>query len=256
MTKNLFSIKALLASITFCFAFTTFAFSQTWTVGVPVSMNLSTLGHAVGGCFPAADFIFTIPGSKVTGVNHYAVVTAIPANSVYITPGNDTLAFGDSILLPSNTNTISVYCFGGSGFCNFDFYAAGTPTTAGQTYPCAANMFWMSNLLLCEEGLSLNLPPNCSVLPGASSIDENNLASFNISLPSASNNYLLSIAKTVDIASASITGMKGEKIVFINVQQGGTETLKCDELKNGFYFLNIVTKNNATYSKKFFLNKE
>nr|MBK9650200.1 T9SS type A sorting domain-containing protein [Bacteroidota bacterium] len=67
---------------------------------------------------------------------------------------------------------------------------------------------------------------------------------------------MLSIANTVDIASASITGMKGEKIVFINVQQGGTKTLKCDEIKNGFYFLNIVTKNNATYSKKFFLNKE
>jgi hypothetical protein len=83
-------------------------------------------------------------------------------------PGNDTLATGDSILIPGGGNLYSLYFFLGGGLLDMSIKAVGVPTTVGQVHPCQPNNLWMSNLMICDEGLSPVINNNCMVEAGTS----------------------------------------------------------------------------------------
>lgn len=139
--------------------------AQNWTVGVPVDMVItSNLFHS-NFCFPTADQHFTVDGSITTGVNYYLYVDSVSPDSVYIMPGMDTLAVGDSIFLPSGGNLFSLYFFHGGGLLNMSVKAKGIPTVAFDEHPCQPNNLWMSNLMICDEGLSPIISNNCQVQP-------------------------------------------------------------------------------------------
>jgi len=222
--------------------------AQPWTVGYPVQVNLTQVGGFAGGCYPSADFTFSFPGSSVTGVSYYLVVNSTPQpNQVYLAPGNDTLAVGDSILMTTGTNSYGVYCFSGSGgSVSFDIVAIGTPTTAGQQYPCSVPL-WISNLGLCPEGLLNGVSNNCQV-QSSTGIVENNSQLPEITYPSSLNGNNLHVKGTYD--RIQITDISGK----ILSQKSGTDiTFDLNEFSSGIYIVTI-TSASGTASFKFDLN--
>ena len=119
------------------------------------------------GCYPNPSYSFTIDGSPVTGVDYYFYVDSVAANNVYINPGLDTLAEGDSIFIPSGTNTFDLFFFGSSNQMNLSFRAVGTPTVVGESHPCQINNNWISNLGICPDGLFAIQVNACAVQAGA-----------------------------------------------------------------------------------------
>jgi hypothetical protein len=166
--------------------------AQTWTQFVPVNTTLTQVGGFTGGCYPNPDFRFAFPGSPVTGVDYFFVVSQTPANSVLMAPYNDTLAVGDTLLVQPGTQTYSIYAFTGGGQVVFDIIAQGIPLVANQPYPCSVSPFWMSNLQLCPETLTNNVVNGCNVL-AATGIEEAEAGSYEIGFPVTANNYQLSV---------------------------------------------------------------
>ncbi len=142
--------------------------SQNWTVGTPVNMVVNTNLFHSNYCYPTADQHFLINGSTISGVNYYLYVNSAPLDSVYLMPGNDTLTTGDSILIPGGGNLYSLYFFLGGGLLDMSIKAVGIPTTVGQVHPCQPNNLWMSDLMICDEGLSPVINNNCMVEAGTS----------------------------------------------------------------------------------------
>ena len=141
--------------------------SQNWVVGTPVNMVLtSNLFHS-NYCYPTADQHFTVSGSTVTGVNYYLYINSAPLDSVYIFPGNDTLATGDSILIPTGANYYALYFFNTGGLLDISIKAVGIPTIIGEAHPCQPNFNWASNLMICDEGLTPSIEDSCYVAAGS-----------------------------------------------------------------------------------------
>ena len=243
-TLKVFVLQLFLAA-----GFFSNSYSQSWIVGTPVNMYLTTLTHFGGGCYPQADFIFHIQGSQVTGVNFVAIVTSVPPNSVFITPGQDTLAIGDTILLSPGMNNVSVYFFNGSGSVNFEFRAIGVPVTAGQQHPCNAAPNWISNLLLCVEGLTNTLINNCTVSANTG-ISNYNVTQAQILFPVFENNYSLQILNAQETSQVTVFGLSGNYITSKRNSGETIITLSLAELKSGIYFLSI-TSGDRTHSYRF-----
>lgn len=144
--------------------------SQNWTVGSPVNMVVNTNLFHSNYCYPTADQHFLIDGSTISGISYYLYVNSAPLDSVYLMPGNDTLTTGDSILIPGGGNLYSLYFFLGGGLLDMSIKAVGVPTTIGQSHPCQPSNLWMSNLMICDEGLTPVINNNCVVEAGTSLI--------------------------------------------------------------------------------------
>lgn len=253
-------VQNLLLKVALCsFSLVVLAMSltnaQSWVVGQPVNMQLSSLGHYTGGCYPTADFNTTISGSPVSGVSYYVVINSVQPNSVYITPGNDTIATGDSIKLTPGINTISFYGFGTAGLVDLIFVAMGTPTTAGQAHPCAANNIWLSNLLLCDEGLSLNLQNNCTVLSNAG-LNDLAAASPILELPNAANNYQLSVTNINNLQTCFISNTAGIRTELSNSTDNSKLVVDCNNLVSGIYFVSFLTLDNKVITKKINIHRQ
>ena len=222
--------------------------AQTWTVGQPVMTVFTSVGGYAGGCYPNADFTFPFPGSNVSGVSYYLVVTNTPASSVLIQPMNDTLAVGDTILMPIGSSPYSVYCFTGAGGpVQFKIIAKGTPTTAGQPYPCSVSQLWLSNLMLCPEGLINNVSNNCSV-QASTGISEPSSNEIQIDLPGAANAGNLTVSG--QMAVTTITDVTG-KLIY----QSNKTTLTVFDMSTfpiGVYTLQVAAESRSI-SRKFVL---
>lgn len=157
-------LSSLLATI----ALTTAASAQNWQVGVPVSQQIGEVGVFGGGCYPGVQANLNLSHTRVTGVTYYYLVNNI-TNGVYtMVPGPaNILAIGDTIHIPASGQT-EVYNQQTSGGLELRLIAEGTPTVAGEVHPCTPSNFWMSNLLLCNEGISTGLNSGCTVQPGSS----------------------------------------------------------------------------------------
>lgn len=249
MKTNFISLKAIVALVAISL-FSITSFSQSWTVGQPVNMLLTSLTHSGGGCYPTDDFVFHIQGSQVTGVDYYAYVMSVPPNTVYVMPGNDTLAVGDSLLISPGPNSVMVYFYGGSGSVTFDFRAIGIPTTAGQPHPCSTSSLWLSNLLICHEGLTASINNNCTVLPMTVMI-ENGFSGAEIIFPNERNNYLLKAERSHPVQRISIYGISGNEILRSN----SLPEINCASLSNGIYFVTVLTADNKLLTRKFVMNR-
>jgi hypothetical protein len=135
---------------------------------------------------------------------------------------------------------------------SFDFRAIGTPTTSGQLYPCNASNNWLSNLLLCHEGLTSTLQNNCNVQLSTGIKEQRNL-SYEVSMPEEINNYSLLIKNSSSVKQIYITSLPGTKIMVKNNFGGEKMEMDCSTFKNGIYFLTIVSSDNQIVSRKFSL---
>lgn len=184
-------MKALLPA--FLFSLTcAHAQAQNWTVGVPAAFKWSEL-TLFGGCHPNPDYNITFSAPSVDGVEYVAIVDAVtPPGVNQIAPlGPGPLNVGDTVdLVVGAPNT--VYFPSGSGSMSLSLWAIGTPTTAGQTHPCTFNTLWLSNLLLCPEGLSKTVAGACTVQPGTVEVAEVGAEAATVVLPSAANGWILS----------------------------------------------------------------
>ncbi len=206
--------------------------SQNWTVGTPVNMVLnSNLFHS-SGCFPTADQHFTVNGSTVSGVNYYLYVNSAPLDSVYIFPGMDTLATGDSILIPSGGNYFALYFFNYGGLLDMSIKAVGTPTTVGQVHPCQTSSLWMSNLMICDEELTPIINNSCAVAAGGTNLM---IEIF------GTNSYCAE--PCTGIADASVTG---GTFPYSYLWSNGETTVAITDLCAGTYSLTVTDANSAT----------
>jgi hypothetical protein len=154
---------ALLSTI----VLTTATYAQNWAVGVPINVQVTEITVNGGGCSPGPQATLFLGAPPVTGMTYYYEVVSI-TNGVYtMIPGPaGILAVGDTIHLgPGGANT--VFNQQTSGSLQLRAKVQGTPTVAGQSHPCNTNSFWISNLLLCNEGLSTTLLSGCTTQDGS-----------------------------------------------------------------------------------------
>jgi Secretion system C-terminal sorting domain len=222
------------------------ASAQTWTVGQPVLKYYTSIGGYAGGCYPNAEFQFTFPTSNVSGVGHYLAVTAVPAGVFIVQPLNDTIAVGDTLLMSPPINTYSVYSPTGSGQVLFDIIAKGTPTTAGQPYPCSASQFWINNMMLCPAGYTQNVSFSCTVQAGSTGIEESVLNNIAIQFPGGNNGQTLMV--NGNCKEVSVVDVSGR--ILYSSKNSSETSYNMSSVPEGIYLLKILTeKGEAT--KKF-----
>lgn len=230
------------------------ATAQNWTVGLPVDMLLYTQTF-YGGCNPNADYTFTFPVSPVSGVQYLVKVTAMePANGALdISPGilmglNDELVFNAEVqrsLTFGNSTTSAV----------LEFRAQGTPTQEGQSHPCAASPFWISNLMFCPEGLVPNVDEGCTVQAGATAIYCYALAEPVIQWPAPVNGQDLMISlPSSETATANIVDASGRVALSRKIGESGTIDLSL--LPEGTYVLDLVRSTGDAITKRFLINRQ
>lgn len=137
--------------------------AQNWTVGEPVDMLLYSQTF-YGGCDPDPDYTFNLAPCTVSGVAYKAVITAIvpPTGHVNILPGLTNGIVGNGIVIDAAVER-GILMSAGTNSAVIEFRATGMPTVAGQTHPCSASAFWMSNMMFCPEGLTPVVDDNCTV---------------------------------------------------------------------------------------------
>jgi hypothetical protein len=212
---------------------TTTAHAQNWIVGQPVDMQVSSIAVYGGGCWPdlQAHLNFGLPA--VAGVTYYYLVTDIIDGTYTVTPGPaGPLSIGDTITIHPAQETL-VYNEAASGGLFMQVWATGTPTTAGQVHPCVMGDLWMSNLLLCFEGLNCLLQTNCTT-EISNAIDAampNDALSF--TLPTAGNGYQLQVNGA---ASVRVVDMQGRVVA---TEEGTGLRMHLGALPAGAYLLHM-----------------
>ena len=207
--------------------------AQNWTVGVPAAFKWSELTLTGGSCYPSPDQNVTYGAPTVSGMQYVAIVdVAVPPGVNSLAPGGTTLDVGDTIPIfagPPN----SAYFPNGSGLLQLSFWVIGTPTTTGQFHPCTFNTLWLSNLLLCPEGLSKSVAASCIVQPGSVGVADIGPANNGIEMPNASNNWSFSIADPA-VTSVEVFDVLGSRVA--NVRSG---TVGLGGLPNGSYLVRL-----------------
>jgi hypothetical protein len=130
-----------------------------------------------GGCSPGPQASLFIPLLPVTGVTYYYRVINTNGGVYTMDPGPaNVLAVGDTVHVPA-TQITEVFNQANMGGLELEIRATGTPTVAGETHPCAPNNLWISNLLLCNEGLSCLIQLACQTTAISTGIGEASLGS-------------------------------------------------------------------------------
>lgn len=242
-------------TLLFTAALTSIASAQDWTVGVPVDMLLYTQTF-YGGCNPGADYTFTFPASPVSGVQYVVKITAIePANGVVdIVPGLPGGTLNDQLVF--NTAVQRTVTFGtGTTSAVLEFRAQGTPTQAGQSHPCVASQFWISNLMFCPEGLIPNVDEGCTVQAGATAISCYALAEPVIQWPAPLNGQHLVISLPYsETATVNIVDASGR--VALSRKIGESATIDLSLLPEGTYVLDVVRSTGDAITKRFLINRQ
>lgn len=229
--------------------------AQNWTVGVPVDMLLYTQTF-YGGCNPGADYTFTFPASPVSGVDYVVKITAMePANGVLdIMPGLPGGTLNDQLVF--NTAVQRTLTFGtGTTSAVLEFRAQGVPTAAGQTHPCVASQFWISNLMFCPEGLIPNVDDGCTVQAGATAIYCYALSEPAIQLPTPLNGQHLSISLPYsETATVRVVDASGR--LALSRTMGETATMDVSHLPEGTYVLDVLRSTGTALTKRFLINRQ
>lgn len=212
---------------------TTTTHAQNWIVGAPVDMQVSSVAVYGGGCWPdlQAHLNFGLP--PVAGVTYYYMVTDIIDGTYTVTPGPaGPLSIGDTITIHSAQETL-VYNEAASGGLFMQVWATGTPTAAGQAHPCAANDLWMSNLLLCFEGLNCLLQASCTTEISNSVQSATAVDAISYILPSAGNGYRLQVNSPANVRVVDLHGR------VVAQEQGTALRMDLSTLPMGAYVLHL-----------------
>lgn len=236
--------------------------AQTWTVGVAMNQlvisNFAQTGSGLlTGCFPSASSTFHTYLPTVAGIQYYWKITSIDPNSAYLMPGNDTLIVGDSVAVNSGSDTRTLYYFAGTAITSFkaDLYAAGTPTTSGQFYPCnISTQLWISNMMICPEGLSAQVSGSCAVQSNPTLVEQQvALSSLTIEAPNAYNHYHMQVNGITEATDIKLYSVTGEIIVS---QKGimPTAQVDCSALGAGIYFITLSNEKGIRKEKVLIAN--
>ncbi len=173
-------------------ACTTTLHAQNWEVGIPVDIQISTITVYGGGCAPGVQATLFMPLLPVDGITYYYRVINTNGGTYTMVPGPaNVLNVGDTVHFPI-TQIDGGLQRGQSRWAGNGGPRRRNPTTAGQTHPCASNDIWMSNLLLCNEGLTSQISLGCETQPSTVGIDEVNTALTFIA-PLAANGFELQV---------------------------------------------------------------
>lgn len=226
--------------------------AQNWTVGVPVDMLLYTQPF-YGGCTPNVDYTFTFPASPVSGVDYKLVITAMePENgTVSISPGLDNGGLNDGMLFDTEVQR-SVTFASGTTSAVFEFRAQGIPTQEGQSHPCSASPFWISNLMFCPEGLIPNVNDGCTVQAGATAVHSHTMSEAAIQWPQASNGWRLGVSLPAsERAQARILDASGRAVRDQSITSGSA--LDLSPFADGTYVLQLMRSSGALLTERFAL---
>ena len=224
------------------------ASAQSWLVGQPVMTQLSEISVFGGGCFPSAQAMLNYPLYPVTGITYYYLVVghASPGDYTMVPGPANPLLVGDTVHITSATHT--VYNTGAFGGLDLQIWAEGTPTVAGQQHICTVNNLWLSNLLLCEEGLTNTVSAGCetqlsTAVNGVASNDIRFLA------PMASTGFTLRVLDT-DVAQAQVWDMQGRNVATL---LSGQRQVDASAFLDGAYILNVLRTNGERATVRFVL---
>lgn len=231
--------------------------SQTWTTGIPVPnttiLKVEQGGGSLPGCYPNSSVTYNFSMPAVTGVSYYGIVTSVDSNSTYLLPFFDTLYVGDTININTGSNFIEVYYYGSSSSPSnliFNIQAQGTPTVAGEVYPCNLPdpYFWMCTFSLCPSNCSTSIPNSCAVAvnTGINSLSEKNIP---VIYPSRDNNFTLHFKDPNQSKSVFIYDINGREVFSGSEIYAGN--IDCSQFQSGMYFLTVTTDERVSSSLKF-----
>lgn len=206
-------------------------------------MQLSSVAVYGGGCWPDLQAHLSFPLPAVSGVSYYYKVVDIIDGTYTTIPGPPgALVIGDMITIQP-AQELMVYNEQASGGLFLQVWASGTPTTAGQAHPCASSDLWMSNLLLCFEGLNCLLGADCTTELSNSvpAMPASNDLSF--VPPTAGNGYHLLVN---DGGNASVFDSQGRVVAS---QQGRVLRMDLSALPDGAYMLRLDREGRALSSR-------
>lgn len=223
--------------------------AQNWTVGLPVDMLLYTQPF-FGGCTPGTDYTFNFPPSVVSGVDHVIRVVSVepPGGTLDLVPGL-TGATAGAIMVVDAAVMRNLTMAPGTVSALLEFRAVGIPSTEGQSHPCNASPFWISNLMICPEGLIPNVNDGCTVQAGITGLTEP-LAEPVLQWPSPANGQLLRVRNGLQ---AEVVDLHG-RVVAAHTGGAGTTSLALDHLAPGVHVLRSHAANGTTTAQRFLLS--
>ncbi len=225
--------------------------AQNWIVGDPVDMLLYS-HTSYGGCTPVPDQTFTLEPSPVTGVGYKAIITAIdpPTGSVSILPGLSNGVVGSGLAIDTAVER-SILLAPGTTSAVIEFRAMGTPTTAGEAHPCTASPFWLSNLMLCPEGLIPVINNACTVQLGTG-VDAGSGLDPRIQWPTVTNGQeLVMHLPSMAPGTVRVFDVNGRVVARRDITGQGTISLVGE--RDGIYVLSVSGPDGQTSVQRFAL---
>jgi len=225
--------------------------AQNWTVGTPVDMQISAITVYGGGCYPGVQANLLFPVTPVDGLTYYYRVINTNGADYTMVPGPaNVLAVGDTVHVPT-TQITEVYNTQNFGGLEMEIRVEGTPTTVGQAHPCAFNDLWLSNLLLCNEGLTSVISLNCVTIAGGVGIEEGNTNVLHFIAPLATNGYQLQVIDT-EVATARVLDLQGRVVSSAN---GASPRMDMGTQPDGVYVIQAERTNGQVLTQRFVLSR-
>lgn len=236
--------------------------AQDWMVGstvndtvkylkiYPLSLNDSTSCYDTG----VPDAWFTFETCPDPGITYGFVVTELTSSdTVEITP-DGAVELGDTVWCNNLPLWVilerKVYFHEADGYITLSFFAIGEVTMADVEVPCLpADSLWMMTLPICNAHYWMNY--GCTTQSDPLSVDDVSIEDLNITYPSQSNAYNLSIDYSEQSAAIRLYDIQGRLVG----ESRNSNTLNCSELNGGSYVVSIEMTSGNTLRKKFILNK-
>lgn len=209
--------------------------AQNWLVNQPVDVQVSAVTVYGGGCFPATQAILNFSAPAVDGVTYFYKVIGITTDGEYTMVPGPAVALQVDDMIPVSVQDNQVFNTGTFGGLELQVWAVGTPTMEGQAHPCSSSELWMSNLLLCNEGLTAIVQTNCAteLSTGLTDMDRSTISYIP---PSSMNGYQLQLTVNEPV-SGRIIDMQGRVVAMFGTDQ---RTIDLSGLPGGVYVLTLL----------------
>lgn len=220
-----------------------FAHGQNWTVGTAVDDTLAKYtGYVWDGCYPGASILLNCYPGAVAGVTYYFVITS--ASDSIETTGGVSVFPGDSLLVTSSpiefyNQSSPVVSMTGI------VIAVGTPTASGETFSCGNSGMWLSNLLLCQEGLTAIYPNMCSV-SASTGIAGASASGADLKVYQMADRW--EVQGTSRLAKIAVYSLSGMMVYNSTEVSSGSATIPHHDLSSGIYLLQAVKADGAVQS--------
>jgi hypothetical protein len=126
------------------------------------------------------------------------------------------------------------------GIIRIAIFAAGTPTNAGDAYVCQQANFWMSDMGICPENLSVDCTPACN---------EQSSVGINMIEKSSENKYNNTIEKELKIYRSNYNTIEFSDASgkLIAVEKMTNQKVNTSNLTSGIYFAKLYDSTTKNY---------